>query len=324
MHELTVDQFISYCWEVVAWNKVSRGEHDFSDSTTLKQLDYCLEEIQETVKGYEDVNLTEILDGLADSMVTLSYLVFLIRDGKQGCFDHLNHPDNKTYHSGYHTIMLENYRCLYQVPCERDVESTLEDVLAALNDLSDKANITSVVEEVLESNWSKFPYLDQVIPMEECKWIEENRDKEGVSHSVIGNKVVFRDRGGKIMKPSTFKEPNISQHIYNEGSSVDANVSQEVKIGTIVQAKSRETGLTEGELYIVESVWEVGSLVEDEVVYNIRRLNSQSIFGMLESWTDNGWMLVIQGDQDDYDKVDISDQVASIREKILLKEWGLL
>lgn len=314
--KLTAAEFISYCREVVAWNKVSRGEHDFSDSATLKQLDYCLEEIQETVKGYEEDNLTEILDGLADSLVTLSYLLFLCREGKGDCFDYLKDSDGSPYLPIFHSKMEMNYLRLNQIPCLLAAETALRDVLEALNDLSEKANISGVVEEVLDSNWSKFPYLDQVIPMEECKWIEENRGKEGVYHAVIGHKVVFRDKGGKIVKPSTFKEPNINQWIYEE-SNVATNVSQEIKIGSVL--KIADSSPTESsQFFEVTGVDEDKSVDSGEPVYNVRRcFGFYVVTGSVnESWIKDGTVTVLQGDEDDEYKVDISDQVASIREKI--------
>ena len=96
MEKLTAEKFIAYCGEVVNWNEVSLGgEHCFSPQTELKQLSYCLEEVGEAVKGYEDEDLIETLDGLADSAVTLSYLVYLVYNGKGDCFDYLegHQPD---------------------------------------------------------------------------------------------------------------------------------------------------------------------------------------------------------------------------------------
>lgn len=327
--KLVAAEFISYCWEVVAWNAVSRGgEHVFSPEEEIKQLDYCLEEIQETLEAYEEGNLVEVLDGLADCLVTLSYLIALGRKGDVQCFEFIKGgfvPDSS---NNFYLRLAGSYQRLStDFPMLIDAEVALLDVIGALNSINDQWNesvdVVGVIEEVLDSNWSKFPHLDQVIPMEECKWIEEHRGKVGVTYSVIGNKVVFRDKGGKIMKPGTFEEPDIQKYIYEEDSNMATNLSQGVKVGTVVQAKSRETGLTEEELYIVESLDLEGSLPEGEVVYNIRRLNSQSIFGMLESWTDNGWMLVLQGDEDDCDKVEVSDQVAEVRGLIELSKFDV-
>lgn len=320
---LTAEQFIDYCWEVVAWNAVSRGgKHTFSPEEEIKQLDYCLEEIQETLEAYEEEDLVEVLDGLADCLVTISYLIALVREADVLSFEAVKVsqiPDNSN--NFYQRLAGSYQRLSTDCPMLIDAEIALLDVVGALNSVNDHWNedvdVMGVIEEVLDSNWSKFPYLDQVVPMEECKWIEENRGKEGVYHSVIDNKIVFRDKGGKIMKPSTFKEPDISKHINKEGKFGEQEV---IKVGTVVENLVQNTGLDEGEFYVVESVDEESSITEEEVVYKIREINGISGFGMKESWLVNGEMVALQGDQDDYDKIDISAQVAKIREKIALPQ----
>lgn len=322
--KLTAAEFTSYCWEVVAWNKVSRGgEHVFSPEEEVKQLDYCLEEIQETLEAYEEGNLVEVLDGLADCLVTLSYLIALGREGDVQCFEFIKGgfvPDNTN--NFYQRLAGSYQRLSTDYPMLIDAEVALLDVIGALNSINDQWNesvdVVGVIEEVLDSNWSKFPHLDQVIPMEECKWIEEHRGKEGVTYSVIGNKVVFRDKGGKIMKPSTFKEPNIAQHIHQE----EERVSGEVKVGTVIQSLDEDTGLEPGDFFVVESANEEESLKEGEVVYDVCSLSGWTGFVVFESWIKDSSVLVLQGDEEDHNKIDISDQVAAIREKIKLSEQG--
>ncbi len=111
--------------------------------------------------------------------------------------------------------------------------------------------IQEAITEVTASNWSKFPTIgnlrekygeelsDQELLASECKWIEENRKE---CASVVGNivdegvdldahvatkaredsrRVSFRKDGGKgkIVKPSTYFEPNLKQYLDNRGST---------------------------------------------------------------------------------------------------------
>jgi vacuolar-type H+-ATPase subunit D/Vma8 len=80
-----------------------------------------------------------------------------------------------------------------------------------------KVDMHVVVDAVMESNWSKFPIASEVKDIDAmCEWIEEVRKRENVGYSfaeVAGvQRVTFRDNfgEGKIMKPSTFVEPNIA------------------------------------------------------------------------------------------------------------------
>lgn len=314
MGKLTADQFIGYCWEVVEWNKVSRGgKHTFSPEEGLKQLDYCLEEIQETLEAYEEVNLVGVLDGLADCLVTLSYLIALAREEDVLSFDVIEGSRIPNNSNNFYLRLANSYQRLStDFPLVTDAEIALLDVIGALNSINDQWNedvdVVGVIEEVLDSNWSKFPYLDQVIPAEECKWIEEHRGKEGVTYSVIGDRVVFRDGGGKIMKPSTFKEPDIQRCIYK--------VEEEVKLGSIVQCVGRGTSLTMGACYEVEDILEDLSVIYGDVVYGVRCLGTDDNFCVQDSWLKGNLVIVLEGDEDDYDKIDVSDQVAELRERI--------
>ena len=271
----------------------------------------------------EEGNLVEVLDGLADCLVTLSYLVALVREADVSCFEFIEDsqiPDNSN--NFYQRLAGSYQRLSTDFPMLIDAEIALLDVIGALNSINDHCNedvdVVGVIEEVLDSNWSKFPYLDQVIPMEECKWIEDNRGKEGVCHSIIDNKFVFRDKGGKIMKPSIFKEPNIAQHICDEE---EEKMIEEIKIGSVVQVNDRETGLEVGEFYEVVGIDEEGSLDCQDIIYQVSEVGDRSDWDEIpyvisESWIESGWVAVLQGDEEDHDKIDASYQVARIREKI--------
>jgi len=74
----------------------------------------------------------------------------------------------------------------------------------------------AVVDEVMRSNWSKFPEFQEGLDYAaECRWIEDNRKQTDVNMSVVEvggvKRVSFRNQGGtgKIMKPACFVEPDL-------------------------------------------------------------------------------------------------------------------
>lgn len=104
--------------------------------------------------------------------------------------------------------------------------------LAALDSICDKLvtavglgymlgmNVEGAFKEVAASNLSKFIKvsgeltLDQMAQFEdECKQIESQGRYSGVTWSRKGDYVVFTDGNGKIVKPSSYFEPELSKFI---------------------------------------------------------------------------------------------------------------
>lgn len=217
MNKLTPEMFVKWCEEVAEWNKVARnGEHDFSEQVIRNQERFVLEEVKEAIEAIETGNVAGKLEELADVLVTMSYLYFLLVGGDDECAEGLSH--------------------LLPAPFREEEEITdeLEDTINILNgtirpdfvglvlmnvyDMLDfyerqGHNVVAIVEEVLKSNWSKIPLVEGVNPHLQCKWIEKERHKKGVTYTLVGDRVVFRDETGKITKPSCFKEANIKQYI---------------------------------------------------------------------------------------------------------------
>ena len=66
------------------------------------------------------------------------------------------------------------------------------------------------------SNWSKFPLLKSVDPEQEIENIENAGRYHNISYSVkVDSKgqerYIFKDENGKVVKPSTFQDPRLSQ-----------------------------------------------------------------------------------------------------------------
>ena len=79
-------------------------------------------------------------------------------------------------------------------------------------------NIELAFKEVMESNWSKFPLVDNVNPLDEVKYIENQGRYTNVRFErnidLNGNeRYIFKDGNGKVVKPSTFKEPKLANFI---------------------------------------------------------------------------------------------------------------
>jgi hypothetical protein len=85
-------------------------------------------------------------------------------------------------------------------------------------------DIVGAFNEVAESNLSKFIRVGtgEISPQQladfanECNQIESQGRYSNVHWKRQGEYVVFLDGNGKIVKPSTFKEPNLEQFIKGE------------------------------------------------------------------------------------------------------------
>lgn len=76
------------------------------------------------------------------------------------------------------------------------------------------------LREVNNSNMSKFIKVEESLTWEQeeyydliCKSIVDKGRYTGVTWQRVGNYIVFRDDNGKLMKPPSFREPNLSQYI---------------------------------------------------------------------------------------------------------------
>lgn len=207
---------VKYARHVVDWNSVAASAK--GEFTQLKkQWEFVGEELEETVTALIENDRKEVIDGACDLFVVASYAYWL--------------SDN------YYSLPPE--KCLTYNPdlkfspgkaldafANDDYERMLKLSTALLFGLDMK--LDKNMSSVLESNDSKYPTvvevrslhkdLDLVEALEaECTCIEErNKGRyEGVHFSIVKgvlgqeDRVVFFDKGGKIMKPGTFKKPNI-------------------------------------------------------------------------------------------------------------------
>lgn len=211
--------------DVIDWNATARNlTHTFTAQDLDNQTAYVHEEVMETIAGIATKDLKETLDGVADIFVTLVYKYFLMRGefNNDLVIEDLmgeDVPDSPRMRQDYllslaSTISTNN---LFATGVE-DIRFTISLLYLLMHTVEELHNIDmhAVVDAVMVSNWSKFPPADSIDPVAMCEWIEEVRKRENVGYAfaeVAGVKrVTFRDNNGagKIMKPSTFVEPDLS------------------------------------------------------------------------------------------------------------------
>lgn len=206
---------LKYAKHVEEWNSVAvsaKGEF----TPLEKQWEFVGEELEETVTALIENDRKEVIDGACDLFVVASYAYWLSNNYSLPSEKYLTYNPDLKFSPGKALDAFAN----------NDYDGMLKLSTALLFGLD--MQLDKNMGSVLESNDSKYPAeievrslhkgLDLVEALEaECVCIEErNKGRyEGVHFSVVKGflgheaRVVFFDKGGKIMKPGTFKKPNI-------------------------------------------------------------------------------------------------------------------
>lgn len=214
--------FTEYFNRVVQWNAIARGGvHVFSEEVEDFQLTLVQEEAEELVEAYEEGDKVKALDALCDVFVTAAYLAFL-----QG--------QDKNWKAkiviSVPSASIDYARQLhYSWEALKNGRAALNDVCALLYQFD--GCVTKALEEVLSSNDSKFPNVhtiqgidvfydsngNETDPEVECRQIERRSEGRytGVTYTIVGEgderSFIFKSDKGKIVKPSSFWEPNLEQ-----------------------------------------------------------------------------------------------------------------
>lgn len=213
---------------VIEWNAKARGGEtpEFTNEMFIAQLGYVREELKEFQDAAKINDHVELLDAAADVFVVASYLTFMFTSEENL---------EKILGTGVGDVFPEavyDEFLLYEKEMSTDAQ-IIPLTIAMLRMARDtlvrsKYNYKKVLKEVLRSNDSKYPTRKQLLAVwetkdiefaiaQECAAIEErNKDRpEGAYtgvHATYNEKqkvYVFFDDKGKIMKPSTFSEPDI-------------------------------------------------------------------------------------------------------------------
>lgn len=210
----------AYAEHVIEWNHVAyRARNNVATPFDL-QWGFIREEFNELVDALRVGDRIETVDAACDLFVVASYACQLKSPEylREACIPSptLTFTIGDLEHNLYGNM--------------RDPVYVLKLVTALCYRLD--INLDYNMRQVLHSNDSKYPDVDDILALwpgksraealrEECKAIEErsNGRYQGVGFrevttdirnpNVRGTRLVFFDRNGKIMKPSTFVEPKI-------------------------------------------------------------------------------------------------------------------
>jgi hypothetical protein len=227
---MDISKFFSLMKNVDDWNIVSRNFNTSFNKNDLKnQTDYINEEINETLSAIKDNDIVELVDGLADVFVTLSYKLKIavhniyLNDEQNSCYDDLL---NWVIENNFQETKIESMNDV-EIYLHELKKNNLNNSSSIYNDLIVlyymmkfvgelfSIDMIKAIELVMQSNWSKFPlYVDDVTCARECKILNETYSNV-VSKIVTYNDkqyVIYRDNlgNGKVRKPSTYHKPDFS------------------------------------------------------------------------------------------------------------------
>lgn len=194
--------------DVVSWNNFVGN---VLNKEGLKELYINLvkEETTEIFDSIKTNDAVEFLDGVCDTLVVGSFLLAV-----------KNQKDFKDYDLSFKEVNIEPSINYLKDLINEDVFKNIEKVLSLVENIgySSGLDIELAFKEVMESNWSKFPLVDNVNPLNEVKYIEDQGRYTNVRFErnvdLNGNeRYIFKDGNGKVVKPSTFKEPKLANFI---------------------------------------------------------------------------------------------------------------
>lgn len=213
--------------QTIQWNKLANhGQFDFSQSRRDLQLDCLSEEILELISAKHEKDDVEILDALCDILFVSVYALFMKIATSEPIEESLSpnfYPDLTL--DGLVSELTSAFRDEdYFYICELILSYSLE------YDFDFK----DAYQEVVESNYSKFPTVFSFNPERELDWFENGSKYQNVVCTTVkvmqpcqeiegaqfnADRFVFRSNygDGKVVKPRCFREPNLSQFILYAG-----------------------------------------------------------------------------------------------------------
>ena len=194
--------------DVVAWNNFV-GNVLNKEGLQELYINLVKEETTEIFDSIKTNDAVEFLDGVCDTLVVGSFLLAV-----------KNQKDFKDYDLSFKEVNIEPSINYLKDLINEDVFKNIEKVLSLVENIgySSGLNIELAFKEVMESNWSKFLLVDNVNPLNEVKYIENQGRYTNVRFErnidLNGNeRYIFKDGNGKVVKPSTFKEPKLANFI---------------------------------------------------------------------------------------------------------------
>ena len=210
--------------QTIKWNKVANlGEYDFTQERKDLQLKCLKEEVNEFVEAHRECDGVEMLDALCDILFVGIYGCFLEGNGKIDLtefvftYDMINTSDNELFEDKTSLLaeLAKEFPTVFESDADRKeiYECVCKMVLATA--LVVDANVCKAYENVVESNFTKFPLTDDIILGKELEWFEKESKYDDVCVEESEGFYIFRCNGGegKIVKPSVFVEPKLEKFI---------------------------------------------------------------------------------------------------------------
>lgn len=233
--------FCNYVEDVINWNMtVQNGQEELTLDKFKRQIGFTSSEAKETVAAHIADDDVELLDGVADVFVTMTYLNRIWRcieantqlDSNdievvqwRDCADFANveNIDRRIIIAGMAASMRVGLLAV------DDVDITPEARAYIMREMMNcvcymiqeaeayfKIDMSDVLHAVSVSNWSKFQIESDTDPVAieaECRWIENEYNVKNVAPVYCNGFVVYRDDHGKgkVRKPSTYKKPDFSK-----------------------------------------------------------------------------------------------------------------
>lgn len=224
----TVD-FNKHFRDVLAWNQVGSTVQPFdvSDAKYIKQAELVMEEYRELTKALNENNIVEIYDGLADLFVVLSFMYALDSNRNECVIDY----NDFVVTVDRYTEIVDVFDMHPDDVQQYLLNATGDEIAVALDKLLKQLAVISystlVLNDVMRSNWTKFPLVDEVDIEAEKTRIEAAGRYTNISATKVQYKgdlrYVIRDGFGKIMKPSTMSQPKIAQILGIETEQDESN-----------------------------------------------------------------------------------------------------
>lgn len=205
--------FYKYVEEVIHWNKVSQaGKEDFSAKKISDQKNFVLEEINELGEAIIAKDKEEVVDALADIVVTAGYWLYLKEPSliKNSC-----KLMNFSLGSNHYNRIKYGFD-------DDDPWEVMQGVMSLFYQLDCK--VDKVMREVLSANWTKFPKEDWYIGKYHCDNVDEFIDVvcnginkggrySGVRCTKYDSRLIFHSDTNKIVKPPSFREPDHCENV---------------------------------------------------------------------------------------------------------------
>jgi len=200
--------------QTVEWNKISRlGKFDFSEEAKQLQAKCLQEEVNELRQAVKDQDGVEMLDALCDILFVSAYAAFL-KEGGSLNYESLIFTYDDVVYEELKTFNWEDM--LNQMDSAVEQELFYEICMVTLGmGLVFDVDFKAAYENVVESNFTKFPLTDDVMVGAELEWFNAESKYDDVCVEEFEGHFIFRCDGGdgKIVKPRLFVEPELEQFI---------------------------------------------------------------------------------------------------------------